>query len=314
MKAAWFLLVLALPARAAVTSRTPAQLRAHLQQLKAVVAACEHKPSVAACNTAAVGPDDKVVLPDGTRLVRYDWLRVALKDAGKKKNALPELDAATQRLNHELQELSSAAQPAAKQAELNSDRKKLNAILTDGDFPPPQRESVWARMWFVFLMWLNALLDNVGGNGTHTNWAAVSLIVAATLAACGGLVWWFRRITRRRYLLPDGMQRGVQPEKLADWREWQSEAQALAAEGRWQESIHRLYWAAVAQLEQRGLWRHDAARTPREYLRLLGAESPMRGDLARLTRALEAFWYAGRQAGQQDYEDARALLDRLVRA
>lgn len=317
MKAAWIVLsvVMAVPARGATASSTPAQLRSHLEKLKTLVAACEQKPTAAMCNEADVGPDDMVALPDGARLVRYDWLRATLLAAGKAKKPLPDLGAANERLNRELKELTDSGQPEVPKAELSSDRKKLNAILTDGDFPPPRNESVWARMWYAFLIWLNAMLDQVGGNGTHTNWAAITLTAAAILAACGGLVWWFRRVTRSHYVLPDAMmRRGVHEDRLADWREWLSEAQALAAEGRWQESIHRLYWAAVAQLEQQGMWRHDAARTPREYLRLLAAESSMRGDLARLTRSLEVFWYAGRQARQEDYDEARAVLDRLVKA
>lgn len=318
MKSAWvfLLLTMVLPARGSMASRTPAELRAHLEQLKTLVAACQHKPAAATCDAGAVGQDDRVVLPDGARMVRYGWLRDALAEAGKKQKAIPELDAATWRLNRDLKELASPVQPAASKAELRGDREALHAILADGDFPPPQQESVWARLWDAFVMWLNRLLSKAGGSGTHTNWAGIILIGVVTLVACGGLVWWFRRAVRSRYVLPDGMKRGDggRNAEKADWRAWLEEAQGLAVEERWQESIHRVYWAAVAQLESRGLWRHDAARTPREYLRLIAAESPMHMDLARLTQSLEVFWYAGRQAGRQDYEQARELLDRLVEA
>jgi len=316
MRTAWaiLLLALALPAWGKVVSRTPAELRAHLEQLKSVAAACEQKPAWAACNPTKVGPDDQVALAGGPRLVRYDWLRLAMAESSDKHKALPGLKAAPARLDTELQELGSAA-PVAP-AEMARDRTELNRILRSGDFPPPKGETLWGRLWDAFLQWLNHLLDRAGGHGTHTNWAAVILIGVAALAACGGLLWWFRRATRRGFWLPEGGERGPErrPQGPSDWRAWLEEAQSFAAQERWQESIHRVYWAAVAQLESRGLWRHDPARTPREYLRLLAAGSAQRGDLARLTRSLERFWYGGQAAGQQDYAQARELLERLVKA
>lgn len=316
MRSAWAILLLvgALPAWGKVVSCTPAALRAHLEQLKNVAAACEQKPGWAACNPAKVGPDDRVALAGESRLVRYDWLRLAMAESSDKHKALPRLKAAQARLDLELKELGNAA-PVAP-AELARDRTELNRILTSGDFPPPAGETLWGRMWDRFLQWLNRMLDKMGGSGTHTNWAAVILIGVVALAACGGLLWWFRRAGRKRYLLPEGGERELarRAQTPADWRAWLEEAQRFAAQERWQESIHRVYWAAVAQLESRGLWRHDPARTPREYLGLLATGSAQRGDLASLTRSLERFWYGGQAAGQQDYQHARELLERLVKA
>lgn len=316
MKSAWalLLLLLTLPAHGEVGSCTPAELRAHLEQLKALVAACEQRPTAAVCNPAAVGPDNKVALPAGARLVRYDWLRPVLEQAGKKQKAVPGLNAAEARLSRELDELASPGQVPA--AELQRERLELSSILSSGEFPPPRRESLWRRLLDVFFGWMNRLLSQASGSGTHTGWGGILLIGAVILAACGGLVWWFRRTVRTRYALQEGVDRssdGRLSEK-ADWRAWLDEAQGLADEERWQESIHRVYWAAVAQLESRGLWRHDAARTPREYLELVSAGSAMRGDLEKLTWSLEKFWYAGQPAGQQDYLQVRAVLDRLVNA
>lgn len=312
--AALLLLLITLLLRGEVRSCTPAELRAHLTQLKSVAVACEQKPAWKACNPAKVGPDDKVGLPGGPRLIRYDWLRLAMAESSDKHKACDGLKAAPARLNTELKDLASAG-PVAP-AEVARDRSELTKILSSGDFPPPQGETPWDRWWDSFLRWLNRALETTLPSGTHTNWAGVILIGVVTLAACGGLLWWFRRATRRRYLLPEGGERGTahRPDEQVDWRAWLDEAQGLAAEERWRESIHRVYWAAVARLESRGLWRHDPARTPREYLRLLAVGSPQRGDLASLTRSLELFWYGGQTAGQRDYLRARELLERLAQA
>ena len=315
MRVSWALLLLlvALPARGEVKSCSPAGLRAHLEDLKSVVAACERKPAWAACNPAKVGQDDEVKLASGPRLIRYDWLRLAMAESSDKHKVLPGLKAAPARLDEELKELASAAPVTS--AIMTLDRAELNEILRSGDFPPPESQTLWGRIKDDLLRWLNHLLDRAGGSETHTNWAGVILIGVVILAAFGGLLWWFRRTVRRRYLLSEGGTGASagREAKLADWRAWLDEAQDFAAEERWRESIHRVYWAAVAQLESRGLWRHDPARTPREYLSLLAEESPQRGDLASLTRSLEMFWYSGQPAGQQDYLQARELLERLVR-
>lgn len=316
MRFAWALLILlvTLPVRGEATACTPAELHAHLEQLKALVAACTQKESAAVCDSVGVGADDRVALPSGTRLMNYDWVRYTLDDAATNHKSSLELKAATARLDRELQEISSHAPIAS--AEMERDRSELNSILASREFPPPRSQSFWGRWWDDFVAWLNRQLAKTSGSGTHTNWAGVILICVVALAACGGLIWWFRRAVRKRYALPDGMGRAdaQQQARMADWRAWLEEAQRFAAEGRWQDGIHRVYWAAVAQMESRGLWRHDAARTPREYLGLLALGSAQRGDLANLTRSLEMFWYGGQIAQQKDYEDARELLERLVRA
>lgn len=313
MKFAGTLLIL-LTSLPQVTTCTPSELRSHLERLKVVVAWCAQEQSVGACNSAAVGLDDTVVLPSGLRLVKYDWLRSVLDDVASNKKSSPELKVATTRLDRELQELASPAQVAP--AEVKRDRSELRSILSHEEILPPQPKSFWARLWDDFLMWLNQKLAKATGTGTHTNWAGLILIGVVGLSACGGLLWWFRRTIRRRYAPSEkaGKISAQHQAAMADWRDWLEDAQRFASEGRWQESIHRVYWAAVAQLESRGSWRHDAARTPREYLGLLATGSAQRSDLARLTRYLEMFWYGGQAAQQKDYEDARELLERLVRA
>ncbi len=86
-----------------------AEYRQHLQELDALVAACQKQraalgagqgaamPQGAAkldfpgCDPARIGPDDRVQLPAGansqTREVRYDWLRAVLGRAARKDGA-----------------------------------------------------------------------------------------------------------------------------------------------------------------------------------------------------------------------------------
>jgi hypothetical protein len=90
------------------------------------------------------------------------------------------------------------------------------------------------------------------------------------------------------------------------------EAEAFAQQQRWREAVHHVYWAAISRLESSGLWPADRARTPREYLRLLRADHSLQTDLRGLTRSFERIWYGHRPAGEQQYREARAWMDRLV--
>ncbi|HUX44591.1 MAG TPA: DUF4129 domain-containing protein, partial [Terracidiphilus sp.] len=99
-----------------------------------------------------------------------------------------------------------------------------------------------------------------------------------------------------------------------DWQLWLKDAEAAAAAGRWREAIHCVYWAAISRLEQKRLWPADRARTPREYLALVGEEDARRAGLAQLTRSFEHTWYGGKAASKGDYEQAEALATGLMGA
>lgn len=308
------LLTAAVPLHAEMQTCTPAELRAHLSQLKSVVTACAKSTTKAACSPKAVGQDNRVTLPGGMHVVRYDWLRSVLASAPSSKNAKPELQAAGERLNRMLAELSS--QQIVTPSSLKHDHAELRTILAGKEFPHPPPEGPLAKLRDAFFTWLNHELAGFHGTGTETGWVGMMLIGIVALAACGGLLWWFRRSlrTRRITVNSSGRPRAKQPDTEPDWQSWMVQARQLAAEQRWRESIHRVYWAAIAQMESRGSWRHDAARTPREYLALLAAGSQPREDLTHLTRYLELHWYGGLPAREQDYTQACHLLERLVKA
>jgi hypothetical protein len=59
------------------------------------------------------------------------------------------------------------------------------------------------------------------------------------------------------------------------------------------------------------LWPADRARTPREYLGLLGGNDPRKPTLTELTRSFERTWYGGRQAAAVDFDTAMAQAAEL---
>lgn len=311
MNRLWTLLLVlsAVPAPSAPRACTPEELRAHLGKLKALVAGCAAAKTAVACDPVNVGADDQVALPGGNRVVEFEWLRLALASAPDSKTAGADLEAATKRLDLELSELAAAAPPAKFTAE----QATLRTILASGDFPQPPPPSLLERLRDAFFTWLDNALNRLAGRSAGVLWIPQMLMGVLALAACGALIWWFSRTSRKQRLAPGGAATDEQAAAaLKDWQVWMEEARQLAAERRWREGIHRLYWAAIAQMESRGAWRPDPARTPREYVALLAPESGARTDLLQLTRSLENFWYGGRAAEEQDYRRAAGFLERLV--
>jgi uncharacterized membrane protein YuzA (DUF378 family) len=92
---------------------------------------------------------------------------------------------------------------------------------------------------------------------------------------------------------------------------WLSEAHAAAARGNWREAVRLAYWCAVSFLEDKGAWRPDRARTPREYLRLLPPSSEDRPGLTELTRTFELVWYGAEEADSGRFAEALAHLERM---
>jgi len=101
------------------------------------------------------------------------------------------------------------------------------------------------------------------------------------------------------------------PVSAKEWTIWLAEARAAAARGDWREAIHLAYWAGISFLERQGFWKPDRARTPREYLRLISAQSEQRETLSTLTRIFELAWYAKRDASEQTFSQTLEQLEKL---
>jgi hypothetical protein len=101
------------------------------------------------------------------------------------------------------------------------------------------------------------------------------------------------------------------PVSAKEWTLWLSEARAAAAKGDWRDAVHLAYWAGISFLEREGFWKPDRARTPREYLRLISAQSEQRETLSVLTHIFELTWYAKRDASEQTFSQTLEQLEKL---
>ena len=126
----------------------------------------------------------------------------------------------------------------------------------------------------------------------------------------GAALWGMRLLRRQRLRIALEA-----PAVARGWDEavrlWAEAARAAADRKQWREAVHALYWACVVELEGRKVWRQVRERTPREYLRLLGEDSPYLRPVRGLTQLLERIWYGLGAAERGDYERALALYDEV---
>jgi hypothetical protein len=292
-------------AHSAVVSVTAFQ--AHVKNLQELVQACG--ANAANCDAAKVGDDDRV---DAQHFqMRWGWLREALQGAHDDKPAEREalVRSASERLDEIAKETTAA--DAGSAAEFAKARADANRILDRAEFQDVQQASWWDRQLAKFWYWVGRGLNGTDSLGAKMPWLGTVLEFMLFGAAGVGLLIYVQRNLQRQRL---AVALNSQTAELAWKREstdWAAEADGWARDGAWRDAVHCLYWATIVMLEGRRAWRHNPARTPREYVRLLKPGSAQQGALRGLTQIFERLWYGLRDARPEDYEKARSLYENL---
>jgi hypothetical protein len=196
-------------------------------------------------------------------------------------------------------------QPAS---DIGETRAALDKILARPEFHHVHGPTWLDRLEYKLSEWLFRLLSKFVNSssvpviGRSLVWVLVGLAVAA-------LAWFIYREMKRNARV-EGMIPEVTPVSAKGWCIWLDEARAAAAAGNWRDAVHLAYWSGISFLEAGGMWRPDAARTPREYLKLM-AENELRPALSMLTRQLEVTWYGYQPAGPESFAEAMAQLEKL---
>jgi heme exporter protein D len=188
-------------------------------------------------------------------------------------------------------------------------RQKLHDILARSEFQQVRGATWWDRFWFRVRMWIYRTLSKMFGSSsapTVGRFFVWSLVGIAVLALAYFIFHTIRQNARLESIMPE-----VLPVSAKQWRVWLKEAREAAAQGLWREAVHLAYWGGISFLEESGMWRPDQARTPREYLRLLPADSQHRATLKDLTRRLEVTWYGNEAAGPETFSETVTNLEEL---
>lgn len=256
-------------------------------------------------------PDTVSVATDSREInVRFKTLKddlAAFSNADEEKRAslLPQLQ-------NYLQQLVAAAESYDHSGtDISAARDKLNTILARREFNKVRGPSAKDAFLAKIYRWLARILNKLGSRA-GANFAGTRLIIYLLVAAAAILIliWTIRRLRRPQ---EEPVQREIIPfaPSAKSWRAWLTEARALAQHQDWRNAIHLAYWAGISYLEEHGAWKPNRARTPREYLRLIGARAAQYSVLAALTRKLEYAWYGYGEVAESDFNEALGQLEKL---
>jgi hypothetical protein len=309
----------------------------HLVALQALTQACAKARDLKTCDPTLVGPDDRVPAGEGRRMIRYGWLRILFSRAeepdkaqkapgpeglgSRARESLRETAPTTSQLLLDAQDrlardLAQAGNLAAAPVSHALERETMNEVLAGREFSNLQQATESDTALEKLGNWLNRLFARFDKLRARSAWVGRVLVWGFFGAIALGLAWGLLRLERRWRirLVPAGDRPAPGTASARDWQLWLADARGAAAERRWREAIHFLYWAAISRLESRRLWPADRARTPREYLALVAPDDPRQSGLALLTSSFERTWYGGREASESDYRRAEALASALIAA
>lgn len=239
------------------------------------------------------------------KILKDDLAAFSRADAGKRTGLLSQLQNYVQALTDAAE---SYDQPAVDHSAAQG---KLNQILSRHEFNkvrgPSAKDALLGRIY----RWFSRILSRLALRGSG-NFDVMRLIIYLLVAAAATLVliWTIRRLRRPQEELATREIIPFSP-SAKSWRTWLAEARTLAQEQDWRNAIHLAYWAGISYLEEHGAWKPNRARTPREYLRLIGTRAAQYSVLAALTRKLEYVWYGYGEAMESDFNEALGQLEKL---
>ena len=295
---------------ACAESISVAEYRQQLRDMAQKVDALKADPGQAGKLVSEIPDTVSVTTSSGEVNVNYKPLKADLTtfshaEEEKRAPALNHIQNYVQALTNEADAYDSAG------TNLSAAHDKLTAILARKEFNkvrgPNAKDAVLARIFRWIARHLGGL--KIGGNSTFDLFRGLIYLLVA-IAATFLLIWTIRRLRRPQEELP---QREIIPfsPSARSWRAWLAEARDLAQQQDWRNAIHLAYWAGISYLEEHGAWKPNRARTPREYLRLIGSRAAQYPVLAALTRKLEHVWYGYGEAAQSDFHETLSQLEKL---
>jgi len=256
-----------------------------------------------------------VVVEQQPFVVSSRWLGTVLDHlAANPKLAAETSREITARLNamsQDAQELAQRSAPSSPQA-----RAKLDDILKRREFrsshAPDEGESYWDLLSDWFWKFLDKLFGRASGHPAVTKVLLWAVVIVLGLVFLGWLIYSLANISASNFSLRRQQTPKAAPEPVGAWHEWLQNARAAAARGDYRDAVRIIYGAAVRRIGETGTWQVDPARTHREYVRLLPANSTQRPPLVAIANCFERVWYGRAQASAADYEAVVTKLESLL--
>src|SRR5579884_775209 len=295
------------PARA--ESLSLSEYRQQLHEIAEKVDALQSHPEGAKTVISTVPDHVAVKIDSGEVNVSYKSLRDDLTEFSNANEQ--RRGAILKSVQGYVRELNTAAGSYGKiGTDPAASKSKLGEILARREFKNVQGPTVKDTWLAKLYRWLSRLLGGMGGAGGSFDWLRLLIYILVGAAVAVLLAWTVRRLRRPQEEFP---QREIIPfsPSARGWRAWLADARNLAQQQDWRNAIHLAYWAGIAYLEEHGAWKPNRARTPREYLRLIGARASQYPVLASLTQKLEVVWYGYGSANEADFQETLVQLEKL---
>lgn len=303
------LLLLGAIARARAENLSVAAYQQQLQETVAKIESLESHPEAAGALVASIPDQVSVTTSSGEIKVSYKPLKDALatlKVADEKTRP-----GVLREIREYVRAMNSAAEAYEKPAaDSGAAHRQLEEILSRREFKtkgPSAKDALLARIYYWIERWLSKIMFK-GQASFDLMRLIIYLLVGA--AATLLLLWTIRRLRRPQEELPEREIIPFAP-SARNWRAWLADARTQAQNEDWRNAIHLAYWAGISYLEEHGAWKPNRARTPREYLRLIGKAAAQYPVLAALTRKLEIVWYGYGTAAEADFHEALGQLEKL---
>jgi hypothetical protein len=295
--------------QARAESISPSEYQRQLRNISARVEELESHPEGAGNLVATIPDQVSVATSSGEITVNNKTLRdniaaLAAADAEKRPALLEQVRKYVAALN-------AAAEESQKTADMAPAHRQLDEILARSEFKKIQGPSAKDVLLARIFRWIADRLNKLVLRGaTSFDFMRLLIYVLVGAAATVLLLWTIRQLRRPQEELP---QREIIPfsPSARSWRSWLAEARSLAQQEDWRNAIHIAYWAGISYLEEHGAWKPNRARTPREYLRLIGKPAAQYPVLSALTGKLEIVWYGYGSAAEADYREALGQLEKL---
>jgi len=304
------LLVLLCPVpKARAESLSVAAYQQQLQGIVTKVQSLESHPENAGELVASIPDQVSVATRSGEIKVSHKVLKDALAtfkaaDESKRPALLQQAQQCARAMN------SAAEEYDKRVADPGPAHQKLEEILSRPEFKtkgPSAKDALLARIYY----WIARFLSKPIFKG-QASFDLMRLIIYLVVGAAATLLllWTIRRLRRPQEDLPQREIILFAP-SARSWRAWLADARTQAQQEDWRNAIHLAYWAGISYLEEHGAWKPNRARTPREYLRLIGKAASQYPVLAALTRKLETVWYGYGTAAEADFHEALGQLEKL---
>jgi hypothetical protein len=170
--------------------------------------------------------------------------------------------------------------------------------------PPPPELPDWLRAFFEFLGGFQPVFEVLF-------WAAIALLV--------GLILYFVVRELLRYYRKEASGGKTAADVVPDWRPpvararaLLSDADRLAADGRYGEAIHLLLFRSIEEIDAKRPHAVKPALTSRDILDLQALPSVARQSLSRLVTAVEWSFFGGRPVDAADFSACRRAYEEFA--